>query len=171
MTTVERVPAERARGLVADLARLLQDAVNGGASVGFLPPLPDDPARAYWLDVVNDIASSTRLLIVAWHDGRLVGTVQLVFARQPNARHRAEVQKLIVDTRMRRQGIGQALMTAVEDAAREAGRTLLVLDTRKGDPSEKLYLKRGYVHAGIIPRYAQSAGGSLDETVVFYRLL
>jgi len=73
----------------------------------------------------------------------LAELVQLALATQPNAQHRAEVQKLMVHTRARRQGIGQALMTAVEVIARAAGRTLLVLDTRRGDGSEQLYLKDG----------------------------
>jgi GNAT superfamily N-acetyltransferase len=171
MTTIGHVTAEQAVGIVDGLVALLQDAVESGASVGFLPPLLDDLARAYWQHAVNDITSGARRLIVAWQDGRLVGTVQLALATQPNGRHRAEVQKLMVHTNMRRRGIGQGLMTAAEDAARAEGRTLLVLDTRRGDPSETLYLKRGYVRAGIIPRYAQSAGGSLEDTGIFYRWL
>jgi GNAT superfamily N-acetyltransferase len=50
----------------------------------------------------------------------------------PNASHRAEVQKLLVLRSWRRQGIGLALMTAIEQAARQTGRSLLVLDTRLG---------------------------------------
>jgi GNAT superfamily N-acetyltransferase len=83
----------------------------------------------------------------------------------------APTVQAMVHTRARRQGIGQALMTAVDDIARAAGRTLLVLDTRRGDVSEQLYLKQGYTRAGIIPRYAQSANGALDDTAIFYRML
>jgi acetyltransferase len=97
--------------------------------------------------------------------------VQLALATQQNATHRAEVQKVMVHTRHRRQGIGQALMAAVEESAGAAGRTLLVLDTRRGDISESLYLKVGYKRAGVIPGYARSASGMLDDTVIYYRLL
>lgn len=95
----------------------------------------------------------------------------LALASQQNGQHRAEVQKLMVHTRARRHGIGQALMAAIEAEAWTAGRTLLVLDTRRGDAAEVLYLKLGYVRAGIIPQYAQSANGNLDDTVVFYRFV
>jgi len=171
MVTIERVTAEQAQASLTELIQLLQDAVNSGASVGFLPPLSDDVARVYWQGTIDAVAHGTGLLLVACQDGHIVGTVQLALATQPNAQHRAEVQKLMVHTRVRRQGIGQALMTAVDEIARATGRTLLVLDTRRGDVSEQVYLKQGYTRAGIIPRYAQSAHGTLDDTVIFYRML
>jgi ribosomal protein S18 acetylase RimI-like enzyme len=92
-------------------------------------------------------------------------------ASRPNGKHRAEITKLMVHTAARGQGIGQALMQAIEQEARLAGRTTLILDTRKGDPSEQLYLKLGYTRAGVIPEYARSADGSLHTTVFMYKLL
>jgi len=62
-------------------------------------------------------------------------------------------------------------MASVEAAARAHGRSLLVLDTRKSDPSERLYRSLGYIEAGSIPRYARGAGGELHDTVLFYREL
>jgi acetyltransferase len=97
--------------------------------------------------------------------------VQLELALRPNALHRAEVQKVMVLTTARRRGIGRALMVAVEVEARRLGRTTLVLDTRQGDPSERLYLGVGCQCAGIIPRYAKSATGVLDGSVFYYKLL
>ena len=101
----------------------------------------------------------------------MVGTVQLELATKPNARHRAEVQKLMVLQSQRGQGIGKLLMEAIEGVAQEHNRMLLVLDTRQGDTAEQLYRKIGYVEAGIIPSYARNAAGSLDATVLFYKLL
>src|SRR5205807_2728357 len=135
-------------------------------SIGFLPPLENDEAQAYWAGVIAELARGALLLLVAQQAGAVVGTVQLALAQRPNARHRAEVQKLLVHTRARRQGIGQALLAAADDMARQAGRTLLVLDTRAGDPSELLYLKHGYTRAGAIPQYARSASGELHATAI-----
>jgi acetyltransferase len=171
MLIIEQVTADQARAVLPDLAQLLQDSVESGASVGFLPPLAEDDARVYWAGAIEEVAQGSRLLLVARQDGVAVGTVQLALETRQNALHRAEVQKLLVHTRARRQGIGQALMAAAEDAARRAGRTLLVLDTRAGDPSELLYLKHGYTRVGGIPQYARSANGELHETAIFYRLL
>ena len=118
MVTIECVTAEQARVLMTELVSLLQDAVDSGASVGFLLPLAAESARDYWQKTIDDIAHGTCLLLVARQGGGVVGTVQLALATQPNAAHRAEVQKLMVHTRVRRQGIGQALMTAVDYAKR-----------------------------------------------------
>ena len=43
-----------------------------------------------------DVAAGTRILLAAWDDAMLVGTVMLEFASSPNQPHRAEVQKLLV---------------------------------------------------------------------------
>ena len=149
------------------LADVLIAVVADGASVGFLPPVPREEATGYWRDTIGPGV----VLLVAEHDGRIVGTVQLQLAMRANGRHRAEVAKLIVDASARRRGIGRQLIEAVEPIARREGRTLLVLDTREGDPSNALYVSMGYQEAGRIPRYARSASGSLDETVFYFKEL
>jgi ribosomal protein S18 acetylase RimI-like enzyme len=161
--------AARERGA---LVALLKDAVDSGASIGFLPPLADVEAEAYWGDVVEAVRDGSCVLLGAREPhGTLVGTAQLVLATRPNGSHRAEVAKVIVHTKARRRGIGRALMLAIEERARGLGRTTLVLDTRRGDPSERLYTSVGYTLVGVIPRYARSADGALDPSAFYYRLL
>lgn len=147
------------------LTELLIRVVEDGASVGFLPPLSYDEASAYWEDVLGPGVT----LWVAVQDGQAIGTVQLQCAMKANGRHRAEVAKLMVDPDSRRGGIGRALMLHLEPKAKDEGRTLLVLDTREGDPSNKLYQSLDYVQAGIIPDYAISSNGQLDGTVLYYK--
>ncbi len=149
------------------LIALLQDAVASGASIGFLPPLDTHAAEAYWRGVLADNV----VLFVAEEDGNLVGTVQLAPATKANALHRAEVQKLMVHRDYRSRGIGRRLMELAEQTAKEIGSTLLVLDTRRGDVASTLYRKLGYIEAGVIPRFALSASGELDDTVLFYKEL
>ena|SRR5712692_2129514 len=168
MDEIQALAAEQVGALVDQLIGLLQDAVDSGASVGFLPPCAAPDARAYWAGVQQAVAKGNRILLAAVEDGKVHGAVQLDLATMPNGRHRAEVMKLLVARQARRRGIGRALMLAVERAAR---RTLLVLDTRRGDAAEALYVSRGYIRAGIIPRYARSASGTLDDTVYLYREL
>jgi ribosomal protein S18 acetylase RimI-like enzyme len=154
------------------LIALLRDAVDSGASVGFLPPLGEAEAAAYWRTVAGALDAGSRVVLVA-HDEALglVGSAQLELATRPNAAHRAEVSKVIVHRRARRRGIGRALMLALESHARRLGRTTLLLDTRQGDPSEALYRAVGWTFAGAIPRYARSATGTLDATALYYKLL
>jgi acetyltransferase len=170
---VEVLTADAARAAEPALIALLGDAVDSGASVGFLRPLAPAAAAAYWRTVAADVEQGSRVLLVARRagDGTVVGTAQLELAMRENGRHRAEVAKVMVLGAARRQGIGRALMLAAEDEARRLGRSTLVLDTRAGDPSERLYTSVGWQRAGEIPRYARSAGGGLDATVFYYKLL
>lgn len=155
-----------------ELLAVLRDAVEGGASVGFLPPLTDVEGGAYWRGVIAALAARSRVLLVARRaGGPIVGTVQLDLATRANGSHRAEVSKLLVSCAARRQGLGRALMVALEREALRLGRTTIVLDTRQGDPSELLYTRLGYQLVGVVPRYARSADGSLHATAFYYKLL
>jgi acetyltransferase len=154
---------------LSELVALLHDCVESGASV--LPPLQPGEAEAYWASVAEALAEGSRVLLAALDGDLLVGCVQLDYATRPNASHRAEVMKLMVHTSARNRGIGRALMEQAAAAAARSGRTLLVLDTRSGDPSESLYTRLGYTTAGVIPGYARSASGQLDATTIMYQHL
>ena len=149
--TIRTLSAEQLRQRMESLVWLLQDAVEDGASVGFLPPLSAVDARQYWETVSAAVVCGTRRLFVAEEGDRVLGAVQLDLSTMPNARHRGEVMKLIVDRRARRRGVGRALMRALERTAAALSRTLLVLDTRRGDAAEQLYVSLGYRQAGVIP--------------------
>ncbi|MCW5880816.1 MAG: GNAT family N-acetyltransferase [Anaerolineae bacterium] len=168
---IETLDADGARTLFPDLVALLRDSVDHGASVGFLPPLADAEAHAYWDKAISDLAAGERVLVVALDDGRVVGGGQLALEARPNGRHRADIQKVLVRTDYRRRGIAQTLMLALEDAARAHQRSLLVLDTVQGGDAERLYARLGYTRAGVIPDFALNGDGGRDATVVFYKLL
>jgi ribosomal protein S18 acetylase RimI-like enzyme len=169
---IESVTAGSGRGERAALIALLQDVVDDGASVGFLPPLSAVEAGEYWDGVFDAVDGGARLLWIARTPGEgLVGTVQLDLEKRANGNHRAELIKLMVHTGARRRGIARALMLAAETEARRRGRRTLFLDTRLGDPSELLYRSLGWEFAGSIPQYARSANGALDANAIYYRLL
>jgi GNAT superfamily N-acetyltransferase len=156
---------------VAGLAALLIDCVDAGASVSFMHPLPMTKAVNFWRRVAAAVASRERALLVAEDDGGVVGTVQLVLDLPENQPHRADVSKMLVHRRARRQGLGEALMRVVESIARECGRSLLVLDTVTGSDAERLYARLGWVRCGVIPGYALLPRGGLCATTYFYRTL
>jgi ribosomal protein S18 acetylase RimI-like enzyme len=160
-----------AEGSLYPLSRLLEDAVAGGASVGFLHPMDKGEALAYWKSVLPTLHSGEKVLLVARRGGVIAGCVMLILEQRANGRHRAEIARLMVLRSARRQGIGRALMMAAEEEARRLGRTTLVLDTREGEPSEALYRSLGWNLAGVIPKYARSSDGSVDSTVFYYKLL
>ena len=155
---------------VQSLAELLIDCVEGGASVSFLLPLTAQRARAFWQRIADGVHSGERALLVAEDtQGAIVGTVQLVLDQPENQPHRADLAKMLVHRRARRQGVGEQLMQAAEGLARQCGKTLLVLDTVTGSDAERLYVRLGWQCVGVIPDYALGPQGGLCATTVFYR--
>jgi GNAT superfamily N-acetyltransferase len=150
------------------LADVLIDCVEGGASVSFMHPLPRDRAVAFWRRVARDLAAGERALLVAEDVRGVCGTVQLVLHQPENQPHRADLSKLLVHRRARRQGLGAALMRAAETMARECGKTLLVLDTAS-DEAERVYERLGWVRVGVIPGFALLPHGGLCGTTFYYR--
>ncbi|MGI9254527.1 MAG: GNAT family N-acetyltransferase [Thermomicrobiales bacterium] len=150
---------------IGALAALLVSVVAEGASVGYLAPLDPERARAYW----RRVRGSSAALVLAEIDGELVGTVQLQAAESENGGHRGEVCKLLVDPRARRRGVGRALLARAEAEGTMAGKSLLVLDTREGDPSNDLYRSAGWTVGGRIPDWARSSSGELAATVFWFK--
>ncbi|MFF8393291.1 GNAT family N-acetyltransferase [Streptomyces sp. NPDC016172] len=152
-----------------ELAELLAETVNGGASVGFLAPLGRAEALAWWEGRAADVAAG-RLVVWAAYDGdRVLGTVSLAFPDKGNSRHRAELVKLMVHPDARGRGLGRRLLATAEDAAAAAGVTLLHLDTETGSPAEHLYRSAGWTPVGAIPDYAADPGGVLRPTTIYYK--
>jgi acetyltransferase len=152
------------------LIELLRDSVESGASVGFLAPLKRELAEAFWHDMLREVETLQRVILVATtEDGDVAGSAQLALGQKENGRHRAEVQKLLVHSHYRNQGLGRRLMEEIEIEAKQRGISLLVLDTIEGELAEQLYLKLGYVRVGEIPDYASFPDGRLWATVIFYK--
>ncbi|HXF80349.1 MAG TPA: GNAT family N-acetyltransferase [Usitatibacter sp.] len=170
MTGVRRV-AGRDAALARGLCELLRDCVDHGASVGFLSPLDAAAAARYWERVLAAVEQGSLLLWVAEDGDRVVGSVQLEPCPKDNGRHRAELQKLLVLTAHRGRGLARALMAEAERFAREARRTLLVLDTEVGSVAESVYRTLGWTRAGEIPDYATTPAGKLHPTVYYYKRL
>jgi len=153
------------------LADLLVASVDDGASVGFMHPLEKAKAVAFWRRVADGVAAGDRALLVAEDENGIVGTVHLLLALPENQPHRADLVKMLVHPRARRRGLGAALMEAVEEMARDCGRTLLVLDTVTGSDAERLYARLGWIRVGEIPEFALLSRGGLWGAVVFYKKL
>lgn len=157
--------------LLPALVLLLMDTVNAGVPLGFLPPVSRMQAEAYWQSLRPDMESGRRLLLIAHHGGRLVGSGQLYFPASPNAWHRTELQKLFVASGTRGQGVGRQLLTALHTAARDRGCSLVILHTRKGEPAEQFYRGLEYREAGVLPGYTIGGAGERYDSVLLYREL
>lgn len=169
---IRRLSGDEAAASIDALADVLIDCVEAGASVSFMLPLPRKKARAFWRGVAEGVARGERVLLVA-EDAQagVVGTVQLVTAMPDNQPHRADVAKMLVHRRVRRQGVARRLMAALDDEARAEGKTVLVLDTVTGGAAESLYAQAGWQRVGEVPRYALMPDGAFCSTTVFYKHL
>jgi GNAT superfamily N-acetyltransferase len=172
--SVRRVAAAEAGAhagrLASALADVLIDCVEGGASVSFMLPLAREKALAFWRGVLDGAARGERVLLVAETDaGRVVGTVQLITALPDNQPHRADVAKMLVHRDVRRRGVAAQLMEAVDQAARDENRTVLVLDTVTGGDAERLYQRAGWRSVGSVPNYALMPDGAYCATTFFYK--
>ena len=165
-----RTVAAGEEGLAGALATLLMDAVDSGASVGFLAPMARETAQRYWQEVLPALGEGL-ILFVAEQDGEVIGSVQLAPCRKENGRHRAEIQKLFVLRSARGQSVSSSLLKAAEAHALGLGCSLLVLDTLQGSFAEKVYLHHGWRRAGEIPDYAADPYGKLFPTVYYYKHL
>jgi len=169
--TVRILSPQETQAQVGALSGVLIDCVEGGASVSFMAPLTRERADAFWHGVAEGVAACERILLVAEDrtEGAIVGTVQVVLRQPENQPHRADIAKMLVHRRARRQGVGAALMRAAEEAARAAGKSVLVLDTVTGGDAERLYARVGWTRVGVIPNYALWPRGGFCDTTVFHK--
>ena len=168
---VRRLGAAEAYAQLDGLAAVLHDCVAGGASVSYMAPFSHEQARDAFEGFAAEVEQGRRLLLAAFADGDLVGTVQVLLASPPNQPHRGEIAKLLVHRSARRRGVAQLLMEHAEAEARAEGKTLLVLDTVTGDGAEYLYERLGWTRVGVIPGYALYPDGRPCDTTVFWKAL
>jgi GNAT superfamily N-acetyltransferase len=166
---IRELNAAKGREYLQALAEVLWDCVEGGASVSFMAPFSRADAERFFETVLNEVEQGKRILLAAFHESRLVGTVQMITATPPNQPHRADIAKLLVLRSARGQGVASRLMEEVEKTARRVGKTLLVLDTVTGGSAEKLYLRLGWTKVGVIPNYALFPDGRWCDTTIFWK--
>ncbi|MEI7031638.1 GNAT family N-acetyltransferase [Streptomyces pratensis] len=171
MTEIVHVTGPELVTYADEMAELLVETVEEGSSVGFLAPLEREAAAVWWRERAAAVEAGQLALWIAREGGRVSGTIALVRAPLPNARHRAEVAKLMVRPSARGQGLGRALLDAVEAYAASEGITLLILDTETGSPAEQVYRKAGWTAVGSVPGYAADPAGSLKPTTFYYKEL
>ena len=162
--------AAAAKAAIGELADVLADCVEGGASVSFMLPYSRGDAEKYFETVIASVARGETVLVATKLDGRIVGTVQLGLDMPPNQPHRGDIKKLLVHRAARKHGLGAALMARAEHEAKTRGRTLLVLDTA-GSEAERLYVRTGWQRVGVVPDYAMWPGGGFCDTTFFWKKL
>ncbi|KZN33576.1 hypothetical protein N480_23935 [Pseudoalteromonas luteoviolacea S2607] len=170
MITIERI-ARIDPATFEALRNLLDACIDHGASLGFYAPAGADLLLSYWQTVAKEVSNNQRLLYILYDHGEVQATVQLSLCQKQNGRHRAEVEKLLVQPRAHRRGYASQLMAYIESDALQQGIQLLVLDTLSGDKAEHFYHSIGYSKVGQIPYYVSDVSGRLNSTSYYYKHL
>ena len=171
LTQIRRLDVAEVREHLDALAAVLHDCVAGGASVSYMAPFSHEDARAAFEAWAAEVEQGRRLIVAAFDNGDLVGTVQVILALPPNQPHRAEIAKLLVHRSARRRGIAELLMACAEAEARAEGKTLLVLDAVTEGDAARLYARMGWTEVGVIPGYALYPDGRPCDTTYFWKAL
>ena len=169
MSEIKIAPLNASSQIRSALSEILVEAVADGGSVSFMHPLALEVADAFWEGSLAAAARGERVVLGAFDDESLVGTVTLLLDCPPNQPHRAEVAKLMTRISHRGRGIAKALMRAAERVAIERARTLLVLDTAAEGGAATLYEGLGFKLAGVIPDYALKPHGGLTATMIYWK--
>lgn len=133
------------------LAGLLASCVADGASLTWFAPLAPAVAQGFWRGVSSQVALGKAVLLVAWLEGELAGAALLSLDQPATQPHRANLQMLIVAPQARRRGVGRALLSRAEQAARDIGRSLLTLEAPAGSPAEAVFRTSGWMELGTLP--------------------
>ncbi len=152
------------------LSALLRNVVDAGACIGFPAPLSHEEATRYWVALQPALDVNHTLWIARVAD-RVVGSVQLHGCDGADARHRAEVSRLMVHVDMRLRGIAAAMMAALERHAVDTDRSLLVLDVDNDSAADTALTRLGWQRAGQVPGYAASSSGELRAFARLYKTL
>lgn len=86
------------------------------------------------------------------------------------SRHGVEEEELLllgVVPAARRRGLGAALLTRFAAEARARGARRLLLEMRRGNPAEALYLNFGFIPVGERRNYYRAPGGARFDAVTF----
>ena len=171
MPEIEIVPLKNTPEIRGALSEILIEVVANGGSVSFMHPLQWETADEFWHRSLSAAERGERIVLGAFDNNHLVGTVTLILDCPPNQPHRAEISKLMTRVIHRRRGVAKELMRAAERLAIERGRTLLVLDTAADGGASSLYESLGFTLAGVIPDYALKPQGGLSATMIYWKRL
>ena len=135
---------------VPDLVRMLRDDELGGAR-----EQADGPVEpSYWRAFEEIERDKRQLLVVAEHEGSVVGTLQVSFIPYLTfgGGERGQIEAVRVDRSLQGLGIGQAMMRWAIEQARDRGCHMVQLTTNKSRTEVRnFYEKLGFeaTHEGM----------------------
>jgi GNAT superfamily N-acetyltransferase len=138
------------RGDVAAIVKMLADDELGRTREEISDPLP----AAYYEGYEEITRDPNNRLLVAEIDGAIVGTLQLTFIRglSRKAARRAQIEAVRVAGPQRGTGLGEQMIRAAIEIARNAGCSIVQLTTdKRRKDAHRFYERLGFVasHEGM----------------------
>jgi GNAT superfamily N-acetyltransferase len=165
---IVRLDAQAVEEHLDELAQLLLDAHESNMALGLAPGLTREHAADAYRHTAARLAPGERVLLGALEGDALVGAVHVARADAENGRRRGEIQRLVVRSERRGQGIGRLLMEAAIDEARRLGLGLLWLMTHDGSAADRIYERLGWTRLGVVPAYSTLPDGSITGNAYYY---
>ena len=169
--TIRQLSALEFVALLPDLIELFVESVNIDSPDGFLAPITRAVARDYWISLIPELEGGSRLILIAYRENVVVGSGQLALSQRSSSPHHAELETLFVERASRGEGIGRSIMQALHCVARQNGRTLILLNARRGEPAEDFCKALGYREARLIPEWTIFPAEERDGHVTLYQEL
>lgn len=168
MFEIRRLAAFEVLERKEEFEELLKDAVQDGASVGFLFPLSADKLDRYWSGVAREMESGERELLAAFEVGKLIGALQIAYSQAESLSHRADLQKLIVHSRERRRGVARALLIQALERMPALGLVMYTITTFNEGPAEALVRSLHFTRFGVMPHFGLTPAGQLHDASMHY---
>lgn len=170
MPRVERNP-QLDGALVDALAEIWVAVTNAGGAVGFVAPVTVAEVRPRAEEAFARVQTGHDDLVVAYDGDGPVGWGLLMPNDWPTHRHWGWIRRLQRHPERRARGVGDALLAALEDAARDRGLERVVLSVRGGTGREGFYLARGFTLEARLPGRVRVGPDDDREEVVMSKPL
>lgn len=164
----ERTPARAREAMLA----MWLEVNDAGGAVGFLPGATTEDVTPV-LDAYSARMGTGDTVCVSLNSplGDLLGFGFLVGSTGPLTRHRANLERVMVDPARRGANHGALLMAGLHRTARERSVELVTLDYRGGTGLDGFYTQYGYTEVGRVPGALRVAAGDDRDSVIMARSL
>ena len=153
------------RELCRQLVELWTTVANAGGAVGLVAPTTVDEVAGVAEAAFERVRAGRDDLVVALDDDRPVGLGFLERNDTRLQRHVGVIRRLQRAPAYAGRGIGAALLSGLEDVARQRGVQLVTLGVRGGTGRERFYQARGYRVDGCLPDRLQLGDGNLVDVL------
>ncbi len=140
------------------LAHLMNRVLRVDDTIGYPGPISHDEAVRAMRELREAVRVRRQLVLVAEHNGRVIGKLVLTPAGSPNNRHTGWITRTMVDPELRRLGVVAFGMPSLVEKCEELGIEQVCIDVRAGTPAESIWRHLGFEEMGRLADYSRVRG-------------